>query len=155
MTQKKKIYADNKFNYMMILFFIFVTSVVSQEKSIENDSLINKNSILFEEPLTLQSIDQLQLPVGFFSNFTRYPELEFLKLAQDVSANNPPDFKLIQNDLLRNFKQSMEWKENYNLGVFGKYLGYAMSAAAVGLAATSIAKYGKDYFGNKKRIRKK
>lgn len=160
MTQIKRIPADRINNIDEILKKILtvlllpLVSIIGQVENSNSDSLKSSPTSLFEKPMTLQSIDQLQIPVGFYSNFTAYPELEFLELSQLVSINQPPDFKLIQNDLLKNFKQSMQWKENYNLGVFGKYLGYAMSAAAVGFGAASIAKYGKDYFGSKKRKKK-
>jgi hypothetical protein len=157
------IFADRNFKsttqpilFLIAIFpFVFVTSTICQEKILNNDTLKIKNSTLFEEPITLHSIDNLHLPVGFYSNFTTYPELEFLELSNKMTNQKQPSFQVLQSSLLKNFKQSMQWKENYDLGVFGKYLGTAMGAAAVGLAAFSISKYGKDYFGSKKRNKKK
>jgi hypothetical protein len=35
----------------------------------------------------------------------------------------------------------MAWQKKQELGVFGQYLGYAMGAAAAGLAISHIVKY--------------
>jgi hypothetical protein len=35
----------------------------------------------------------------------------------------------------------MNWQKKQDLGVIGQYLGYAMSAAAAGLAISHIVKY--------------
>jgi hypothetical protein len=51
------------------------------------------------------------------------------------------DMKKINSQLLQNFKQHMAWQKKQELGVFGQYLGYAMGAAAAGLAISHIVKY--------------
>ena len=57
--------------------------------------------------------------------------------------------KKINTQLLHNFKQQMAWKKKQDLGVFGQYLGYAMSAAAAGLAISHIVKYKEKAFFEK------
>ena len=149
-----ELYNKKTFVFLILFLSIPLLSNFGQEEYPLVDSLKVNRSILFEQPPSLQTLDQFHIPVGFYSNFTAYPELVFLELEHSMKNQKQPDFKVLQNELLKNFKQSMQWKENYNIGVFGKYLGAAMGAAAVGLAAISIAKYGKEYFSNKKQKRK-
>ena len=66
----------------------------------------------------------------------------------EMSSSLNLNMKKINTQLLHNFKQQMSWKENQDLGVFGQYLGYAMSAAAAGLAISHLVKYkDKAFFG--------
>ena len=137
--------------YYLIISLISISIVSAQTDSTKIDSLKESSTKIIEQRNTLHSINTFEIRESFFTDFSAYPELEFLKMEAENQAKRPINFRNIQTELLANFKQSMQWKADYSLGVFGEILGKAMTATAIGLGAASIAKYGKDYFSSKKR----
>ncbi len=136
-------------NRLIIIFLIVTTAVFGQTVGSRPDSLTSNDSsrVLLRSPMTLQNINTLEIRESFFTDFSAFPELAIMQAELSDNAGKP-DVKELKANLLANFQQSMKWKSDYSLGVFGQVLGYAMSAATVGLAVKHIAKYkGKAFFG--------
>lgn len=130
---------------------LLTSALCAQQENNTKDTVgtENKQNFTLRSILTLHNINTIEVRESFFTDFSSFPELN--SLAAKFNKGTEPDIKNIQADLLLNFRQSMKWKADYSLGVFGQVLGTVMSAAAVGIGVYSVAKYGKDYFNSKKR----
>ena len=97
-------------------------------------------------PLTLKILnnypDHLLLELNSDFSLPEFYSLQTNEMGSSLNLN----MKNINTQLLHNFKQQMALKKRYDLGVFGQYLGYAMSAAAAGLAISHIVKYKEKAF---------
>lgn len=129
----------------IFLSLVFSISVMSQSL---RDSTAYNEVIKHSIPLTLKTLNNY--PDHLIMNSTvsfSLPEY-YMHQTGEMSSSLNLNVKKINNRLLHNFKQQMSWKKDQDLGAFGQYLGYAMSAAVTGLAISHIVKYkDKAFFG--------
>ncbi|MBN1300857.1 MAG: hypothetical protein JW995_06545 [Melioribacteraceae bacterium] len=134
---------------ILILFFVstslFAQIILNVSDTTKTETPLHK----LKPALSLYGIEHLYISSDFFTDFNSFPELnQWYTLSQ--YSKGELNFKVVQYNLLKNARQTLKWQENYSLGIFGKYLGYAMSAAAVGLAVKHVVKYkGKAFFKRK------
>ena len=129
----------------IFLSLVFSISVMSQSL---RDSTAYNEVIKPSIPLTLKTLNNYpdHLIMNSSASFS-LPEY-YMYQTGEMSSSLHLNMKNINTQLLHNFKQQMSWKKNQDLGVFGQYLGYAMSAAAAGLAISHIVKHkDKAFFG--------
>lgn len=122
---------------IIITVLIISSTVIAQQVNPAADSI----KLRYNFPVSIHNLNQLSLPDNFFTDFSEYPELQILALEYSGKENTEPDIRTIRTNLLKDFRQSMQWKADYNLGVFGEVLGYAMTAATFGLAVQHVVKY--------------
>ena len=132
-------------NFLLIMF-LFTLLPVSLFCQTESDTTSAVDDIKPQIPLTLKSInnypDLLILNSAVNFSLPQYYSYQSSDLRSSLSL----DMKKINTQLLSDFKQKMAWQKKQDLGVFGQYLGYAMSAAAAGLAISHIVKYKEQAF---------
>lgn len=135
-----------KFTIVTIFLYLVLNIIVICQSG--KDSTAYNEDIKPIIPLTLKTLNNYPdyLILYSTSDFS-LPEFYMLQTNEMMSSLHL-NIKKINTQLLYNFKQQMAWQKKQDLGVLGQYLGYAMSAAAAGLAITHIVKYKeKAFFG--------
>lgn len=100
-------------------------------------------------PLTLTNIDNYPELYLNFTEFSFY-DSHYLHFESDESYEQSQNLFLIKEQMLSQFSKKLEWDEQKSLGVFGKYLGIAGTATAIGLAIKHVVKYkGRAFFQRK------
>ncbi|MBU1680927.1 MAG: hypothetical protein KKD86_19075 [Bacteroidetes bacterium] len=88
--------------------------------------------------------------VNLMSDWDYVTSMMSYETSEDNKNSLQFDMELVKAQLIKNMNQKVAWQAKYDLGAFGKYLGMAMTASAVGLAAAHVAKYkGKAFFKRK------
>ena len=127
------------------LLLVFSISIMCQSVK---DSTAQTEDVKPSIPLTLKTLDNYPDQLIFNSTtIFSLPEY-YMHQTNEMSSSLNLNMKNINTQLRHNFKQQMSWQKKQDLGVFGQYLGYAMSAAVAGLAISHIIKYkDKAFFG--------
>lgn len=132
------------YNYLIILFcIIYFNSTDLLAQSFDSDSLNtekhNENSlfILNINPLlNSKKIFLGQEDFNILDNEFSFVEIFFKSPSKEKSLS---ELKLELTKYLQNRQSQLP---NYDLGDFGKYLGYAQTLAVVLMAIAHISKYG-------------
>ena len=128
-----------KLLFVTAVYLLLLTSTIYCQ--FENDSTDTKEDLKEKIPVTLRNFSHYPDYLIFNSSNDFTLPVYFNYQSDEVTSSLNLDMKKINSQLLNNFRQKMAWQENQDLGVLGQYLGYAMSAAAAGLAITHIVKY--------------
>jgi len=132
----------------LVIIFLSIVFSISVTCQPGKDSTAVAEDIKPTIPLTLKMLNNYPdyLIINSQSDFS-LPEFYMLQ-SNEMQSTLSLNLKNINKQLLFDFKQQMSWKKEQDLGVFGQYLGYAMSAAVAGLAISHIVKYkDKAFFG--------
>ncbi len=123
---------------ILIFSFLINTSIFSQS---ENDSTSHHEDIEQKIPLNFRNLNNYPDVLIFNSSSDFSLPVYFSNERNEFRRGLNLDMKKINSQLLNDFRLKMQWQKRDDLGVIGQYLGYAMSAAAAGLAISHIVKY--------------
>lgn len=128
-----------------ICFLIFFSTIVNAQihNSIDSLKIFNKYNILLyssDKTLPLLALKNISDPdlFTFESSFLNNSPLNQIKL-------NSFTLQRIKSNMVNSFKVFKKGENKYYLGVVSDILGYASTAATVGLAAYHLVKYKKNY----------